>query len=126
MEQEFGEQLRQYRERAGLSQNQLARQVEVDPSYINRLERSEREPPKRPLVARLADTLALSQPERQRLLLAAGHVPDWLLPLGADDPTLMALAQRLADPNLDETAKVDLRRVVEMVVRRWGSSEPGT
>lgn len=124
VENEFGERLRRHREAAGLSQNALAREVKVDPSYINRLERAEREPPKRELVARLAEVLALSEAERQRLLLAAGHVPDWLLPLGADDPTLTAVAYLLADAGVEEAAKSEFRSVVETLARRWRRPAP--
>ncbi len=120
MDNEFGERLQQHRKAKGLSQNALAREVKVDPSYINRLERGEREPPHRELVARLAEALGLADGERQRLLLAAGHVPDWLLPLAADDATLMAVARLLADPRLSVAARADFRNVVETLVRNWG------
>ena len=42
---EFATLLRSFRERRSLSCNELARAVGVDPSYISRLERGEREPP---------------------------------------------------------------------------------
>jgi transcriptional regulator with XRE-family HTH domain len=118
---EFGEQLRRHRERAGLTQTALAKRAGADQSYINRLERGEREPPRRPLVVQLADQLALSQAERQHLLLLAGHLPDWLLYLPADDPTLSRLAEVLASPNLGSAAKTDLRQLIDLLLRHWAA-----
>ena len=119
MENEFGVLLRRYRERAGLSQNALARQVEIDQSYVNRLERGDREPPTRPIVARLAEALGLAEADRQRFLLAAGHMPDWLLDLAPDDPTLPRVAAFLASAEVSDEAKQDFRRVVALLLERW-------
>lgn len=116
---DFGSLLKRHRQNAGLSQSSLAQQVQVDQSYINRLERGDREPPKRPLVAQLATAMTLSDADRQRLLLAAGHVPDWLLTLQPDDPTLLAVARFLASPGVSATAKKDLRTVINLVLAHW-------
>jgi transcriptional regulator with XRE-family HTH domain len=123
MDNEFGQRLGQYREAAGLSQNALARLVDVDPSYINRMERGEREPPRRELVVRLAEALSLNEADRQRLLLAAGHVPDWLLALEADDPTLLAVGNLLAAPGVSASSKQDFRQVIELLVARWRATD---
>jgi transcriptional regulator with XRE-family HTH domain len=119
---EFGGQLQRLREQAGLSQNALARLVKVDPSYINRLERGDREPPKRELVSRLADELRLAEGDRQRLLRAGGHIPDWLLALEPDDPTLLAVTQFLAAPEVSAAAKRDFRQVIALLLAHW---QPG-
>jgi transcriptional regulator with XRE-family HTH domain len=123
VESQFGELVRRHREVAGLSQNALARLVEVDQSYINRLERGEREPPKRALVARLAEALALTGVERQRLLLAAGHVPDWLLALEPDDETLLQVATFLAAPDVSAAARQEFRQAIALILRRWRLSD---
>lgn len=72
----FATLLRRYRDRAGLSCNETGRAIGVDPSYISRLERQEREPPRRRLVERLGEALALSVAETETLLLAAGYAPE--------------------------------------------------
>jgi transcriptional regulator with XRE-family HTH domain len=115
----FGAQLRAYRQAAGLTQAALGHRVGIHQSYINRLERGEREPPGRELVARLAEALRLDEPSRQRLLRAAGHVPDWLLTLPADDPTLLAVGRFLADPAVSAAAKQEFRQLIALVLRRW-------
>jgi transcriptional regulator with XRE-family HTH domain len=119
MANEFGDLLGRQRTAAGLTQGALAKLVAVDQSYINRLEHGEREPPKRELVARLATALGLDDAERQRLLLAAGHVPDWLLVLEPNDPTLLAVARFLAAPTVSPAAKADFRAVLALLLARW-------
>ena len=77
----FGALLRQYRERARVSCNELARGIGVDPSYVSRLERGEREPPRRRVIAAFAEALALEGAERAALFSRAGYWPDDLAPL---------------------------------------------
>lgn len=115
----FGAQLKAYRLAAGLTQTALGHLAGVHQSYINRLERGEREPPGRELVTRLAAALRLDEASQQRLLRAAGHVPDWLLMLPADDPTLLAVGRFLADPAISAAAKQEFRQVIALILRRW-------
>ena len=69
----FGELLLIARKRAGLSQVALAKRVEIDDSYISRMERGVFTPPSREVAVRLADGLDLSdKKERFAFLLAAG------------------------------------------------------
>jgi transcriptional regulator with XRE-family HTH domain len=69
----FGELLLIARKRVGLSQLALAKKVEVDDSYISRMERGVFTPPSREVAVRLADGLGLSdKKERFAFLLAAG------------------------------------------------------
>lgn len=119
----FGAVLRSFRQQAGRSQAGLARQVGVDASYINRLESGEREPPRRPLVEALAAALELRRDERDRLLVAAGHLPAALARLGPRDPTLSLVAEVLDDDTLTEDERREFRRVVEAIARRWRPSE---
>lgn len=85
----FGALLRRLRTERGLSQNALSRAAGVDPSYVNRLERTgpdgngaapgARTLPSRPIITALALALDLSYAERDRFLYAAGLAPevDW-------------------------------------------------
>lgn len=69
----FAELLRAARERAGLTQRELAAQVGIDDSYISRVERRNSPPPIREKVVAILDALAISdKAERAVFLLAAG------------------------------------------------------
>jgi transcriptional regulator with XRE-family HTH domain len=102
-----------------LSRAALGQWVDLDQSYINRLESGEREPPKSETVLALAEALALDYPARQRLLVAAGHPTDWSLAVEPDDPTMIALAHFLADPAISQAAKRDLRAALGLLLARW-------
>ena len=119
MSEDFGTLLRRYRDRAGLSCNELARAVAVDPSYISRLERGEREPPRRPVVERLASALQLGLDDQDRLLVTAGYAPATIAVLGRWDSTLQVVADVLADRRLGPEELDNFREVVRLVAERW-------
>jgi transcriptional regulator with XRE-family HTH domain len=88
----FGPLLKRLRVRAGLSQNQLARQSGVDPAYVNRLERSTMptgNQPSRRVVLGLFESLFAAHgaraDDRDRLLVAAGLCPEVVLRAGGWD-----------------------------------------
>src|SRR5215213_2788415 len=64
----FGSRLRQLREVAGLTQEELALRAGLSPRAISALERGERQRPYPYTVRTLADTLGLSEEERASLL----------------------------------------------------------
>lgn len=115
----FGSRLRSYRERAGLSQNSLAKKVGLSPSYINRLERGEREAPTREVVEALAGTLGLSSSDRDRLALAAGHPPSGLVALSGKDDIISLVADVLSDESIPEKERDDFRLLIRVMARRW-------
>ena len=117
--QDFGELARRWRERAGLSQNALARRMGVNPAYVNRLEHGGRGAGNRELVESLASALALSPAERDALLAAAGHWPASLQRLGPSDPTLRLVADVLADPTLPEQARGLFRLHLRLAALPW-------
>ncbi len=119
MSEEFGALLRRYRDRAGLSCNELARAVAVDASYISRLERAEREPPRRPVVERLASALQLGLEDQDRLLVTAGYAPATIAVLGRWDSTLQAVADVLTDRRIPPEDLDNFREVVRLVAERW-------
>src|SRR5438067_11579068 len=100
--EEFSALLTRWRERAGLSQNALARRMGVNPAYVNRLEHGGRGAGNRELVEAAAGALALSADERDELLGAAGHWPTSLAELGPADPSLQIVAAVLTDPEVSE------------------------
>ena len=119
MGEDFASLLRHYRDRARLSCNELARAVGVDPSYISRLERGEREPPRRPIVERLASCLQLSLEDQDRLLVTAGYAPASIAVLGRWDTTLQEVADVLTDRRISEMELDDFRQVIHLVAERW-------
>lgn len=75
---QFGRLLRQARDAAGLSREQLAQRVELDASYIYRLELGDRHPG-RDTTLLLADALAVAGEGLNQWLVAAGFAPMPLL-----------------------------------------------
>src|SRR5438105_14263956 len=90
--EEFCRLMQRWRERAGLSQNALARRMGVNPAYVNRLEHGGRGAGNRELVEAAARALGLEVGERDALLAAAGHWPSALVALGPADPALRLVA----------------------------------
>ncbi|MEW6405712.1 MAG: helix-turn-helix transcriptional regulator [Chloroflexota bacterium] len=82
----FGEMLRKFRERVGLSQKALAAAAEIDTSYISRIERGERNAT-RPIALRLAEILGLSQKEMDLWLIEAGFISPRMQSLANDGIT---------------------------------------
>jgi transcriptional regulator with XRE-family HTH domain len=116
---EFATLLHAFRERLGLSCNELARAVGVDPSYISRLERGEREPPRRRVVEGLALALQLALDEQDRLLVSAGYAPATVALLGEWDATLQAVADVLVDRAIPPQEIDSFRKVVQLLAERW-------
>jgi transcriptional regulator with XRE-family HTH domain len=85
----FSNVLYEARTAAGLSCNELARVVEVDPSYISRIERVEREaPPRQTIKTWLLRWNNLPADTRVDLMLSAGYLPELSVP-----PTPQELAE---------------------------------
>ena len=117
----FGELLRRYRMARGLNQAGLAARAGLDRSYVNRIEAGERGAPTEAGTDALARALELNDPEADRLFAAAGLLPRSLRTLGAADPTILLLAQRLTDPRLTPASRAALRATVETMARCWAN-----
>lgn len=94
----FGEHLRGWRQRRGLSQLQLSGLAEVSTRHLSWLE-SGKAVPSRAMVLRLCDRLDVPLRDRNALLAAAGYAPMYLQ-RALDDPALAAAragVQRLLD-----------------------------
>ena len=79
MYEQFGKKMREARRRAGLTQAQLAKRIDLDYTYISKIERGTFNPPARPKVVAWLDALGITDPvERIDYLLEAGY-------LGRDD-----------------------------------------
>lgn len=73
-QKQFGELLRQAREAVEMSRDVLAKRVEVNPSYIFRIEKGGRRPSRQVALA-LGGELGVEGEELNRWLMAAGHAP---------------------------------------------------
>lgn len=113
----FADLLREYRERAGLSQVRLARLSGFDHSYLSRLERGHRAPT-RAAVLRLAKALGLQPVERDRLLMAAGVAPVSALTQVIGDPVLERAARLLHDDGVPASLRAGLRQWIAAAVEQ--------
>lgn len=75
----FGSRLAHYRGRAGILQRDLARQIGMDPAYLNRIERGRIKPPKLDRVLMMARVLHLPPAHILGLVELAGYQPELLL-----------------------------------------------
>lgn len=122
----FGVKLKEYRERAGLSQQDLARAASLDKASINRFESGQRSPSERARVEDICAALKVEGAQRDALLWSAGYLPGVYDTVAPTDPTLLAVARALAGTGLSERERVELRTVVETVANRWaGVAEKG-
>ena len=127
METSFGALLRSFRVRAGLSQNQLARRADIDPAYVNRLERAAADSPNLPrrrVVLALAGAMQLGPVDTERLLVACGLCPQAIARLGTWEPSLGEVAAVLADPRLSSDELAEFRQFIRIAAGRWGSPRP--
>lgn len=72
---EFASLLKRKRKASGLSQSALAKAAGISPSYLNRIEKGDRNPPPADTILRIASALRLSPAETDQLLVAAGYAP---------------------------------------------------
>lgn len=97
----FAELLQRLRLKAGLSQNALAKKAGVDPSYINRIEKGERQPPSLSVVHDIARALDLEEFSTNQLLLSAGYAPATTAnPQLVAHPRLQFLGDFLSDDSI--------------------------
>jgi len=122
----FGVKLKEYREKAGLSQQDLARAASLDKASINRFESGQRSPSERARVEDICAALKVEGAQRDALLWSAAYLPGVYDTVAPTDPTLLAVARALAGTGLSERERVELRTVVETVANRWaGVAEKG-
>ena len=115
----FAQLLRGYRERAGLSQRELARRTEINPAIISRFESGDRGPSGPDQVLAIVRALRLDRARADLLLAAAGFWPEAILSLGPQDETLLAVARVLTSWDVDEKARTRFRAVVGLLAEQW-------
>ena len=112
----YAELLRSLRQKSGLSQRGLAREIGLNPTLVNRSEAGDRPPADTAEVADIARALGLAAAERDQLLASAGYWPAVFLALGPGDPTLYCVADALSAGDLPTAAKDSLRRAIESTI----------
>lgn len=133
----FGALLKEFREKAGLSQYELSDIVKIHPSHISRLERGERKPRLKNVI-RFINSLNLKKEDGKKLISAAGYskrIHESLVffsPYGIEDieleelerkeiselknPALKLVAEILSDPELT----VESRKEIEKMIISFG------
>lgn len=98
---QFGEQLREWRQRRRMSQLDLAAEAELSTRHLSFVETG-RSKPSRETVLRLADALDLPLRSRNRMLMAAGYAPNFAeRPFDdADLSAARAVVQRILDAHM--------------------------
>ena len=90
---DFGDVVRRARERAGLSQSEVARRAKITQPYLSRVEGGGAEPPSQSVVARIAAALGMP---KLRLFIAAGIVPSEVEAAFFESPELFAMLANLS------------------------------
>ena len=102
---EFGPRLKQFRLRAEKTQEQLADAMDLDVTYVSKLEKPGGPIPHREKVEAAADFLRLSEDEREELLLLAAHMPSTVQEL-ATRPAARQLLRSLSRLSDDEQERL--------------------
>ncbi len=112
---DFGQMLRQYRRKAGLTQNALAYKTGIHSSYISRIERGERQAPEREMVIKIIDALGLDTRDANELLLSAGYIPLPSRDTTPADPSLSLISDLFQDDRLSELELNPLREYAKLL-----------
>lgn len=118
----FGQKLREYRLRAGKTQEDLADAIDVDFTYISKIENNRARPPKRERIEHAAQFLDLNQDEEIELLLLAEKLPsdvqDWAL----DQPKAVSLYRSIKKASPEDQEEI-LDELIEEVRGRLEDEE---
>lgn len=97
----FGERLRELRKQAQISQRELAESVEIDFTYLSKIENNRVEPPREIVIRKIAHELAskLKTDERKladELTTLAGKVPSDVAAILSKNPLALAHLRSLS------------------------------
>ncbi|MFT3864589.1 MAG: helix-turn-helix transcriptional regulator [Solirubrobacterales bacterium] len=99
----FGETIRRLRRETGLTQRQLAGELQIDFTYLSKLENGRGERPSERLVRGLARRL---DTDAEELLALAGRVPEEIGELAQNDLAFARLLRRLPQMDKGELEKI--------------------
>ena len=100
---EFGSRLKELRKQAGLSQRALADRVNVDFSYLSKIESGVVPPPSEKVISQLAETL---NADKDELTILAGKIPSDIAQILLNRETL----QRLRSAQTQQMARASKKR----------------
>src|SRR5919199_1361727 len=123
----FGDLVKRYRQRAGLTQRQLADRAEprLDFTYVSKIEGNKVPPPARDIVEGIARALRLSPEEREELITAAGRVPRDLEQWVMREPKARQLYRSIQQLPRAEQAKL-LQELIDQIEHQVeGDGEEG-
>ena len=112
----FGDLVKQYRRRAGLTQRQLAERAKLDFTYVSKIEGNRVPPPARDSIEAMATVLKLNPEEREGLISLAGRIPMDLEQLVVREPRARSLLRSIQQLPAEEQERV-LARLIEQVER---------
>ncbi len=106
---EFGKKIRELRKAKGLSQRELARLVDIDFTYLSKIETGDLPPPSDEVISKLAEHLDVD--EQELFLLAEKIPPQYRREILEDDavPDILRLV----------TTYPEFREELETFVREW-------
>ena len=122
----FQELLVAHRKTQRLSQSELARRAGVSPSYINRLERGERDLPSRKVAQAIADALDLEADDRNLLLLTGGYAPEPDPVLEREYRLLGLVTEFLHSDAVTDRDVDDAERFIRFLMQREADDGPRT
>ena len=86
--QEFGPRLRELRKQTGVTQRELAEKVNIDFSYLSKIESGVVPPPSQKVISQLAEAL---NADKDELIILAGKVPSDIVEILKNHETLQRL-----------------------------------
>jgi transcriptional regulator with XRE-family HTH domain len=115
----FGDLVKRYRQRAGLTQRQLADRAEprLDFTYVSKIEGNKVPPPAREIIEGIARALRLSAEDREELITAAGRVSRDLEQWVVREPKARQLYRSIQQLPKAEQARL-LQQLIDQVERQ--------
>lgn len=110
---EFKAKLRELRVQAGMTQWQLAAKVNIDPTYLSKIENGVKPPPSEKVVLQLAEVLNV---DRYELILLAGKIPSDIAEIMLKNPeALEFLRSDSAKQKARASTKMGLRLIFSLL-----------
>lgn len=113
----FGDRLREFRKRVPMTQQQLADAIEVDFTYISKIESGKAPPPARDTIARAGKALKLTPDEVGELFRLADKLPSEVVSFFAQEPDALRLFRTIRGAPAREQEKL-LKTLIEQAERQ--------
>ena len=110
--QKFGARLRELRKQAGLTLRELAERVNIDFTYLSKIESGAMPPPSEKVILQLAEAL---NTDKDELIILAGRIPSDIAQILKDEETLKRLRSTHAEQTVQSSGN---RGEIADVVKR--------